>query len=175
MASAPLASASLASAMSARATKTKGKRRPHGPQSAKGGFAHDDYAFYLIAHVDHRYTLGADRFSRTEWRTLAILSSQDGVSIGELADVTLIKRSTLSRVADRMEEQGLVIRKPRADDARIIEVHITERGRAFFQDILGVANRQYERAVEGLSDADLDRFHKTLRHMLDNLTRSPFA
>lgn len=168
-------------AMSDRASKSRGKRRPHGPRAAKGGFAHEDYAFYLIAHVDHRYTLemqaalGADRFSRAEWRTLAILSSRDGVSIGELADVTLLKRSTLSRVADRMERQGLVTRKPREDDARIIEVYITERGRSVFQDILRVASRQYERAVEGLSDADLDRFYQTLRHMLANLNRSPFA
>jgi len=168
-------------AMKSRALKDAPSGRPHGPQSDAGGFAYDDYAFYLIAHVDHRYTLemqavlGADRFSRTEWRTLATLSSRDGVSIGELADITLLKRSTLSRVADRMEQQGLVVRTPRADDNRIVEVHITERGRSVFRNVLQVANRQYDRAVAGLSDADLKRLHRILRHMLGNLSRSPFA
>lgn len=145
------------------------------------GYDLEQYALYLMAHVDHRYTvemeaaLGREKFARPKWRALASLSVRDGLSIGEMAEITLLKLSTLSRVAERMERDGLVRRQPRATDNRITEVTLTDKGRAEFQDILRVSRRQYTRATEGMDEAEVEQLCATLRKMLHNLQRSPFA
>jgi len=164
--------------------------RPSAPASHKpetdgtffgDGYDLGQYPFYLMAHVDHRYTiemeaaLDGQTFSRPKWRTLASLSVRDGLSIGELSEITLLKLSTLSRVAERMERDGLVRRQPRAADNRITEVLITEKGRAEFQAMLRVSRQQYARATEGLAEEEIAQLCATLNKMLRNLHKSPFA
>ena len=145
------------------------------------GFSLDQYPLYLMAHVDYRYTiemeaaLGRHKFTRPKWRALASLSLRDGLSIGEMAEITLLKLSTLSRVAERLEREGLVKRRPRPNDNRITEVLITEQGRQAFQEILQVSRRQYARATDGLTESEIEQLCATLNRMLRNLQTSPFA
>jgi DNA-binding MarR family transcriptional regulator len=65
----------------------------------------------------------------------------DGVRMNELADQILTSKSGLTRVIDRMEEEGLVRRVRPGHDRRAILVTLTERGaetmehaRAFHRD-----------------------------------------
>jgi DNA-binding MarR family transcriptional regulator len=144
-------------------------------------FSLERYPFYLMAHVDFRYTIGMEaalghhKFTRPKWRVLASLSMQDGLSIGEMAEITLFKLSTLSRVVERMESDGLVKRRQRPSDQRITEVHITDAGHEAFQEILAVSRRQYARATEGLSTEEVEQLCATLQKMLHNLQQSPYA
>jgi len=139
------------------------------------------YPFYLLGHLDHRYTevmesaLAERRLSRPMWRSLISLRDNGPRSIGQLADITLLKRSTLSRVVDRMERDGLVERRTDGDDLRIINVHITEAGQDALGHVIQVAGRVYARAIEGLSDRELNELVALLSRMLDNLSRSPYA
>lgn len=144
-------------------------------------FRLETYPFYLIGHLDQRYTaemeaaMGAEAIGRPVWRTLLTLAQKPGLSIGEIADITLLKRSTLSRVVDRMAADGVVERRVRDADNRIIEVHITDAGLDALKAVSRIAARQYARATEGLSEAEIDELARMLRLMLDNLNRSPFA
>lgn len=143
-------------------------------------FSLESYPFYLIGHVDHRYTaemhaaMGARALSRPVWRTLVTLDEKPGLSIGEIANITLLKRSTLSRVIDRMESEGLVERRLREADNRVVEAHLTEAGRKALARVSQVAAQQYARATKGLSEAEIAELVRMLRIMLDNLRRSPF-
>ena len=137
----------------------------------------ENYPLYLIGHVDHRYsarmaaTLSTQKISRPKWRCLLCLSKKNGQSISEIAEITLIERSTLSRVVDRMAADGLLRRQPRRSDARITEVHITAKGRLMLNEVLRVASAQYARTVDGLSASEIDSLCRTLKKMLENLTR----
>lgn len=145
------------------------------------GFSLERYPLYLMAHVDQLYTiemesaLGGHKFTRPKWRTLASLMMRNGLSIGEIAEITLFKLSTLSRVAERLEREGLVTRRPRESDNRITEVSITDKGREAFREIREVSRRQYARATADLSDDDIDHLCRTLRQMMLNLQKSPYA
>lgn len=50
-------------------------------------------------------------------------------SVNELADRTSTHQSSVSTVVSRLVERGLVTREPSAEDARRMEISITERGR----------------------------------------------
>ncbi|HEV8166351.1 MAG TPA: MarR family transcriptional regulator, partial [Actinomycetota bacterium] len=76
---------------------------------------------------------------------------------------------TVTKAATRMEAAGLVARKPHPTDARLVRVHLTERGRHLQKAIDEEMRRLSERALRTLSPAEraelvrlLDQLHKNL-------------
>jgi DNA-binding MarR family transcriptional regulator len=142
-------------------------------------FRLDDYIFYLMAHVDHRYsagmarTLARNHISRPMWRCLAALNECDGISIKELGQMSLIKQSTLSRLLERMERNGLIRRRPRRGDERVTEIHVTAAGRDLLVRVFTIASQVYDRAVSGISAQELQQVRRVLKRMLDNLDGNP--
>ena len=65
-------------------------------------------------------------------RTLAVLAITPGLTVNEFSMFTVTEQSTMSRMLDAMEDQGLIRRQPREDDLRVREVHPTTRGREAF-------------------------------------------
>jgi DNA-binding MarR family transcriptional regulator len=155
------------------------RRGRNGGPLKGGAIDFDRYAFYLIAHADHRYSqamaaaLARHRLSRPKWRALGALGQRDGATIGEVAEITLLKRSTLSRVVARLEREGLVRRRPRAADQRNVEVHITAAGRRALAAIMIVTAGQYRRAVAGIARQDVERLCAVLRRIIANLSPPP--
>ena len=67
-------------------------------------------------------------FSVSEWRVMASLAGGVAISIGQLAQVTVTKQPTVTRLLDRMEARGQVERLPHDSDRRITLVRITREG-----------------------------------------------
>jgi len=61
---------------------------------------------------------------------LSVLWQQDGLTPGEIARRLQVATPTIVNTATRMEQAGLVTRKPDPDDARLVRLHLTPRGRA---------------------------------------------
>ena len=70
----------------------------------------------------------ANGLSVLEWRVLATLADSGPVTIGQLAQKSVSKQPTVTRLLDRMEEQGLVERLPAAKDRRLTMVRMTRSG-----------------------------------------------
>ena len=86
----------------------------------------------------------------------------------ELADHVLLSRSGMTRLVDRLEREGLVVREACANDARGMFTVLTEAGhqrlrRASRTHLRGVD----EYAVSRLSPDELEAFGKTLAKLLD--------
>jgi DNA-binding MarR family transcriptional regulator len=107
------------------------------------------------------------------YRVLIALTRRSPARITELAELTLLELSTLSRTVDRMEADGLVKRGAGDDDARTVLVTITAAGRAFLERILPAVSAQYEWAVHDVPAADLEVMRDVLKVMLRNLKVSP--
>lgn len=65
----------------------------------------------------------------TEWRVLASLADGARETIGTLSQLTLTKQPTLSKIVQRMERQGLVMRGNMASDRRQTLVALTRKDR----------------------------------------------
>lgn len=57
------------------------------------------------------------------------LAERDGLSLGEIAERTLTRQSTVSVVVARLAKQGLVRRDRAVDDRRRLELSLTAAGR----------------------------------------------
>jgi DNA-binding MarR family transcriptional regulator len=103
------------------------------------------------------------------WRVLAALREQDGRRMGDLSKTTSIEVSTLTRLVDNMEKDGLVVRRREAGDARAISLHVTPSGRRLTQRIVPIAERYEAVALKGFSSAEIAVLKKALRRLYDNM------
>lgn len=148
------------------------KTRRTGPLAE---FDLEEHIFYLFGQVyGRRNRQLADIFhdyglTNPKYRVLAALTNRDGCSIGALARLTAVERTTLSRALDQLVEDGLVKRVPRAGDKRTIEVWLTQHGWQTLEQVWPLIVVQNDRAVEGLTGPEIETFKTILRRMIDNL------
>lgn len=70
-----------------------------------------------------------------EFDVLCTLGNTDGLTFKDLSERTLIYKTTLTSVVDRLEEKGLTHRKACSEDRRCIFVCLTDAGDALFQQV----------------------------------------
>jgi DNA-binding MarR family transcriptional regulator len=87
-------------------------------------------------------------------------------SVNELADRTSTHQSSVSTVVSRLVERGLVKREPSADDARRMEISITERGRRLMQTAPRTAQSRMQEAMTRMPREDLHRLAQGLEVLL---------
>jgi DNA-binding MarR family transcriptional regulator len=104
-----------------------------------------------------------------KWRVIAVLDHTPGCTMGELADLTSVDRTTLTRTLDQLVEEKLVDRRAAAHDRRTMRLALTNKGAALLGRVLPLVIEQNERAVRGFSAAEIERFRSDLRRMFDNL------
>jgi DNA-binding MarR family transcriptional regulator len=94
--------------------------------------------------------LKADGLRPPEWRILAALHSRHGLSMSEVANLTSIERTTLSRVVERMVRAVCVMRLTDASDARVTRLALTASGEQLFARIWPAVWRVNEMAMASL-------------------------
>lgn len=130
-----------------------------------------DYVPYLLnrAGVSMANTLSRelDRFGITlpMWRVMAALLDEGEQRLGDLARLTAIELSTLSRIAAAMEGKGVVTRRRSGQDARAVLIALTPDGRAKAESIVPLALDLENTAVAGMSGEEI-RILKGLLHVL---------
>lgn len=135
----------------------------------------DSYLPYLLNRAGSRIALAFSDEVRglgvtlQHWRVLAALRQRDAQRIGDLASVTAINMSTLSRVLDVMEKAGLIARHADPDDNRGTRIQVTPRGRAVTERILPIADRYERMALDGFSRAEAEQLRSMLRRVFANI------
>src|SRR5919202_5074463 len=69
------------------------------------------------------------------WFSLALLYKKDGISQRELSQNFEIDPSRVTRLAKRLESEGLILRKRDSEDHRIVRMSLTEKGRGLVEDL----------------------------------------
>lgn len=136
----------------------------------------DDFMPHLIArlayelHIDLIEKLRLEGINVTRWRILAVLSMGDGITINEIIERAMMQQSALSRALMKMEAEDFVRRVSRRDDARYVEVFITDKGRSLFDSLDRVVRNRQKTLLKGFSQAETDTAFDLLRRMSRNIT-----
>ena len=69
------------------------------------------------------------------WFSLTLLSKKDGISQRELSQKFEIDPSRVTRLAKRLEREGLILRKRDSEDHRIVRMSLTEKGKGLIEDL----------------------------------------
>ena len=140
----------------------------------------DSYLPYLLNRAGTRIAAAFSEEMRPlgatlqMWRVLAALRERNGRRMGDLSETTSIEVSTLTRLVDNMEKQGLVVRRRAAEDARAVVLQATPAGRRLTQRILPIAERYESVALAGFNVTEAETLKTALRRLyvnMDGLTR----
>lgn len=101
-----------------------------------------------------------------EWRVLSTLADGDRVPVGLLARRAVTKQPTLTRLLDRMAQQGHVERLDDARDRRQTLVRITLAGRALVHDLMQQAEAQQQRALAAFGSERQQALEALLRLLI---------
>jgi DNA-binding MarR family transcriptional regulator len=124
----------------------------------------------LVARFSADALAGA-HLSIASWRVLAVLSNKGGLRQTDLAEMTSIDASTLSRLITRLVHDGLVRRTRSQEDSREVAVQLTRKAVTAMRKLVPTAVGLQKTATRNLSKRDLATLKRVLRKMHDNLTR----
>ncbi len=129
----------------------------------------------VITAIANRYT---ERFDLRipEWRVLAVLGMQPGLSAADVAARTAMDAVAVSRAVTRLLKQGRLERRYTSQDRRRSELRLSVQGQRVYEEIVPIA-RAYERTLLDGLDAtqrlELDRLLQLLTQRADRLTIQP--
>ena len=133
----------------------------------------DDYLPALLAQASHlistefHQVVSDNGFTVSEWRVLATLHDQEPLSVGRVAQVTLLKPSTVTKILDRMEADGYLERLTHEADRRITLVRITAQGERTVSRLVTLALEHERRVLEPFGLERAEALKSTLRHIID--------
>lgn len=131
------------------------------------GFYVNDIARLLRRNFNRRAQgLG---LSQAQWRALAHLSRQEGINQVTLAESLEIQPITLARLIDRLQEAGLVARRPDPEDRRAVRLYLTAQAQDIIDRMWVLAAETRAEAMAGLSKESRKALIETLRRMKQNL------
>jgi DNA-binding MarR family transcriptional regulator len=85
-------------------------------------------------------------YSLAEGRILFEISKAGNIQASKIMTVMHIDKSYLSRLLKKLEKENLIVRKPSKNDARAVEISLTEKGNQEFE----VLNQRSEDQIKDL-------------------------
>lgn len=145
-------------------------------QRREGGF--------LIAKIHHisgrifgriLKKAGINEINPAQGRILFVLWKKDEIPISELAKRTLLSKSTLTSMLDRLEEAGYVTRIRSKEDRRTILIKRMEKDKLLEKKYIKVSNEMTDLFYSGFAPKEIESFEDYLRRILTSLTKKPHA
>jgi DNA-binding MarR family transcriptional regulator len=135
-----------------------------------------DYLPYLVNRVG---TIIADQFgaealaphrlSIAMWRVMAVLAAKGSQRQIDIADLTSIEASTLSRLVTRLVRMGMVVRARSANSDREVAVALSAKGAALVARLIPMALAYEQAAIAGLSREETLVLKRCLRRVYGNM------
>jgi DNA-binding MarR family transcriptional regulator len=123
----------------------------------------------IQARIDERLRAETD-LSWPEFELLMRLelAADHPLQMSEIAAQLVGSPSGTTRIADRLEKDGLIVRETPRENRRIVRVQITDHGRK----VLGEAEQTFRTTLHEtfgshLADSEVARLRRTLRHLLE--------
>ncbi len=114
----------------------------------------------------HLHELG---FTDQQGRIIRTLAEVEWIDMLELSRRCCIHPASLSRIIPRLDEKGIVRRRPAADDARRVTVALTRKGHAAFEMLSFESEAIYADLASELGAVRLQELHRCLEAVIDIL------
>jgi MarR family transcriptional regulator, organic hydroperoxide resistance regulator len=115
-------------------------------------------AFWRMKHAFEREV----GLSAATWFLLTMLIDEDGISQGEVSHRFEVDPSRITRLAQRLEKEGLLRRERDPEDNRVVRLHATEEGRRLIESRQERREGFEDRARREFSPEELAEFRRAL-------------
>ncbi|HEY6027311.1 MAG TPA: MarR family transcriptional regulator [Pseudolabrys sp.] len=140
---------------------------PQFPVSREIAVSVVDVARLLKTYADQR----ARQFgiSRAQWTVLMRLDRFEGLKQSELAEVLDLQPISLTRLLDRLAENGLIERRPDPHDRRANRLYLTPAARPLLEQLAKLGEAMMEELLETIDEPARERLLRDLDAIKDNL------
>jgi MarR family transcriptional regulator, transcriptional regulator for hemolysin len=137
------------------------------PPKREFAFTVMDVARLLKTYADQR----ARQFgiSRAQWAVLIRINRNEGLKQSELAELLDLQPISLTRLLDRLADNGLIERRPDPNDRRANRLYLKPAARPLLARLAELGADMMETVLAGLDDKAIDRMLKELVLVKDNL------
>lgn len=128
--------------------------------------------------VNHMARLFAEALTRRiqplglgtgQFPILLQLWSEEGLTQKQLVERLDLEQATVANTLNRMERDGLIVRKPHPVDGRSQCIHLTRKARALEEPATEAAKTVNRIALKSLSATDEKRFFETMAQVISAL------
>jgi DNA-binding MarR family transcriptional regulator len=96
------------------------------------------YSTSLLMTKVYKPLLQALGLTYPQYLAMMVLWEQDGITVGEISSRLLTDPGSLTPLLKRLEGEGLLNRTRSKEDERVVQLRLTDQGRALQQQALGV-------------------------------------
>lgn len=127
-----------------------------------------DVARLIRTRADQRARVHG--LTRAQWVILRRLELQPGQSQNELAALAEVEPITVGRLVDRLQDSGLVERRPDPKDRRMWRLHLTPAAKPVLRKLTKLKSQLRDEITNGVAAAELGALVDTLLKLKANLT-----
>ena len=110
-----------------------------------------------------------------QWKVMVMLVNQNGMTQKEIADKLALEGPTLIPIIDKMECEGLVVRKVDSHDRRNNRIYHTQKARNLWNQMISCGMKIRKLAVKNIPDNKIIDLIVVLKQMYQNLTYQDFS
>ena len=104
-----------------------------------------------------------------QWKVMVILVNQNGLAQKEIAEKLALEGPTLIPIIDKMEKEGLVIRKVDPYDRRNNRIYRTEKANTLWNSMIECGLKIREVSIKDIPDENVKIMKDALEKMWQNL------
>jgi MarR family transcriptional regulator, transcriptional regulator for hemolysin len=140
---------------------------PQRPIQREIAFSIMDVARLLRTYADQRARQYG--MTRAQWAVLFRLDRSEGLKQSELAEILDLQPITLTRLLDRLAENGLIERRPDPNDRRANRLFLTPAARPLLERLTALGEDMMETVLAGLDAKSVERLLGDLGTLRENL------
>jgi DNA-binding MarR family transcriptional regulator len=154
-----------------------GSRDPRGELP----FAPPEYMAHLLTVITRYRDTQLERILRpldislARYRALLVIVQFGPCTMTELADFSIVERTTLTRTVDQLVQADLVFRVSRGADRRTVQLTANDTGRALELQVASTIRAQNRADLEGITDEDQRAFIRVAQMFAANLAPDAVA
>ena len=107
--------------------------------------------------------------TRAQWAVLIRLDRSEGLKQSELAEILDLQPITLTRLLDRLAQNGLIERRADPNDRRANRLFLTPAARPLLERLAEIGAELMGTVLEGLDAKARDKLQQSLEVMRDNV------
>ncbi|SDD83647.1 DNA-binding transcriptional regulator, MarR family [Sphingomonas sp. YR710] len=111
--------------------------------------------------------------TRAQWRMIATIAAQEGMSQRDLAARLEINSVTAGRILDRLVAAGCVERRADPEDRRANRVYLTPDAAPILTQLSALGREEERTTIRGLTDAEEAQLEDLLQRVIDNVQSAP--
>lgn len=140
-------------------------------------FDRREWVFYWVTLVAARYEQKLETYLKNEgldipsWRVLMLMHPEKPRSVSFLANQSITKQSTMTRIVYRMRDKGLVTVKTSQEDGRVSVVSVTDKGYKLRQKAWKIVRQSTNQTFESMENEEIDELNANLSLIFDRLER----